>query len=1045
MANWQRLLKFIDDQILTALTLFLLAFIPLYPKLPLFDILPGYIVRVRIEDFLVALALLIWLVWLWRKKVSFGPNPLAKPILIYLTIGVLSMISAVFVTQTVPFQLLHVGKMFLHFLRRVEYFSLFFIFYSTIKSFRQVKVYLAVFILTILGVTVYGFGQKYLYWPAFSTMNREFSKGWMLYLTEHARVLSTFGGHYDLAAFIMMALITLWSLFFEVKQWLKRLGIFLLLTGAFWILILTASRTSFLAYIGGISILAFLWMFRKGVGWGMTRGLAVIFLSIIVMLSFGDLSDRFTRILRLDERLGGIKELVLRPLGSLPKDKAVFLGDELSQVTSKSDQQPTTVKPGTGPVPADVDTNVPIYIEQDLPGGGKRYVARPRTYSATALRFDLSTGIRLDTLWPRAWNAFLKNPLLGTGYSTLTKEQVTDFTEAESTDNDYLRALGETGFLGFASFGLILGTIVWVIMKSLGGIKDNLSFSLAVGLTAIIFGLLVNAVYIDVFEASKVAFSFWALTGILLGMIKVQKEKIEAEREPLRLRFNFKENLNRFLAFMKTDKPWLFIIILVAVFLRTYKLDNPIADWHSWRQADTSAVTRNFVKEGRLNFLYPTYDDLSSVASGKPNPRGLRYVEFPLYNASTYIFKKFFPEGSLEEGGRQVSILFSLLSLIFIFLLTRKYWGRRTAYLSAIFFAVLPYNIYYSRVILPEPMMVSLSLGMIYFFDKWLEKNLILNTKYLILSILFAAGALLVKPYAAFLFLPMIYLAWHTLGWQMFKKRSLYIYGLLVIAPFIWWRWWISHFPEGIPAFTWLLNGDGIRFKGAFFWWIFSERLGKLILGVWGLPLFILGILLKPKGKEGWFFHWWLLAVLVYLIVFATGNVRHDYYQILTIPIIVIFLAKGVEFLLVEGRRFFTLATSYLILATSIVFMLAFGWYQVRDYFNINHPEIVEAGKVLDSVAPRKALVIAPYDGDTAFLYQTNRAGWPLMEGSLEKMIKMGADYYVSVRDDELTRSLVTQIKAALAAQLPPPYKLVKEAPNFVVIQLVPDYELPKD
>ena len=61
-----------------------------------------------------------------------------------------------------------------------------------------------------------------------------------------------------------------------------------------------------------------------------------------------------------------------------------------------------------------------------------------------------------------------------------------------------------------------------------------------------------------------------------------------------------------------------------------------LADWHSWRQADTSAVTRNYVKHG-INILYPTYDDLSNVASGKDNPRGLRFVEFPLYNVASII------------------------------------------------------------------------------------------------------------------------------------------------------------------------------------------------------------------------------------------------------------------------------------------------------------------------------------------------------------------------------------------------------------------------
>ena len=37
-----------------------------------------------------------------------------------------------------------------------------------------------------------------------------------------------------------------------------------------------------------------------------------------------------------------------------------------------------------------------------------------------------------------------------------------------------------------------------------------------------------------------------------------------------------------------------FLILLVGLLLRLYRFDNPIADWHSWRQADTSAVSRNF-------------------------------------------------------------------------------------------------------------------------------------------------------------------------------------------------------------------------------------------------------------------------------------------------------------------------------------------------------------------------------------------------------------------------------------------------------------------
>ena len=54
-------------------------------------------------------------------------------------------------------------------------------------------------------------------------------------------------------------------------------------------------------------------------------------------------------------------------------------------------------------------------------------------------------------------------------------------------------------------------------------------------------------------------------------------------------------------------------LMLIAGFtVRLYKVENPIADWHSWRQADTSSVSRNFAKDG-INMLRPTYDDISSI------------------------------------------------------------------------------------------------------------------------------------------------------------------------------------------------------------------------------------------------------------------------------------------------------------------------------------------------------------------------------------------------------------------------------------------------
>jgi uncharacterized membrane protein len=154
--------------------------------------------------------------------------------------------------------------------------------------------------------------------------------------------------------------------------------------------------------------------------------------------------------------------------------------------------------------------------------------------------------------------------------------------------------------------------------------------------------------------------------------------------------------------------PLLIGIVFLGLFLRLYKINTDLLDWHSWRQADTASVTREFTKKS-LNPLYPTYHDLSSIPSGLDNPNGYRMVEFPIYNLLVAIILKSVPSLPLVPTSRVVSVLFSLGTIISLFFLARSYFGKKVGYLTAFFFAVIPYSIYYSRTILPEPMMVFMS------------------------------------------------------------------------------------------------------------------------------------------------------------------------------------------------------------------------------------------------------------------------------------------------------------------------------------------------
>ncbi|MCX6705577.1 MAG: glycosyltransferase family 39 protein [Candidatus Woesebacteria bacterium] len=435
------------------------------------------------------------------------------------------------------------------------------------------------------------------------------------------------------------------------------------------------------------------------------------------------------------------------------------------------------------------------------------------------------------------------------------------------------------------------------------------------------------------------------------------------------------------------------LLLILGFLVRLYKINNPIADWHSWRQADTASVTRNYVNLG-LNLLYPKYHDISKIQTGYFNKEGLRLVEFPVFNLFHYLLVKMLPNFSFDALGRLTSVIFSVFSAFFLFLIGKRYLGKWGGLLSCFFFLFLPFNIYFSRVILPEPLCVFFSLFSLWLFIRYIDSEKVL---YLFSSGIIFSLALLIKPFALFYAFPMVYLALSKYGIKKIVATpklliNFLIFVDLVVIPLLLWRSWIGKHPEGIPYFTWAFNGDFIRFRPAFWRWIFGERIGRLILGIWGLIPFVLGVIVKKKNYFGLSL---MLGALIYVAIVATASVRHDYYQILIIPPICLLAAEGS--LALWQNNIFNKWLARPILIFSIVLGLGMGWYQVKEYYKIDHPEIIAAGQAVNTLTPKDALVIAPYNGDTAFLYQTKRWGWPVVDDSIENIIKLGATVYVSV------------------------------------------------
>jgi len=466
---------------------------------------------------------------------------------------------------------------------------------------------------------------------------------------------------------------------------------------------------------------------------------------------------------------------------------------------------------------------------------------------------------------------------------------------------------------------------------------------------------------------------------------------------------------------------FLLVLMLLAGFaVRLYKIDNPVADWHSWRQADTASVSKIYVEKG-IDLLYPRYHDVSNVQTGYFNPEGYRYVEFPIFNYFHAMGYKLFTQIPFDVWGRLISVFSALFTAYFLFEIGKREFNKWVGLLSAFFYLLLPFNVYFTRVILPDPMSVMFGVGSVFFFVLFCQNKK--NYNLILSSITFGLG-MLVKPHAVFFALPIIFLAFKYFKLsEMFKNKWFFIAVNLALIPFLLWRVWVYQegLLRGIAHWEWAFNGNGIRFKPSFFRWIFDERLGQLILGVWGILPFGYGALAGKKLIN--VVHAFLAGALLYVVVFATANVTHDYYQVFIVPAVSLALGLGVYSLWTS--KFISPVASKFVVIFSVGMMFLMSFYNTRVNYKINDTGILLAGKEVDALIPKEAWVIAPYNGDTTFLYQTNRFGWPVITGSIDDLIGLGADYYVSVN---LTDKDTIEFRNR--------FQTLKETDRYIIIDL---------
>ena len=510
----KKIRSYVSENSLFLLMLFFLAFIPLYPKLPILDLKHTW-VYIRIEDFLIAFTWIIFLIQLIRKKATLR-TPLTAPIIVFWLIGALATLHGVL------FLFPHLEGLFpqiavLHYLRRIEYLSLFFLAFSAMRNKNYLTPVVITITSTLIIVVLYGIGQRIFGFPAFLTMNEEFAKGIPLRLSPQGRIPSTFAGHYDLAAYLLLMIPIMGSLVFGFRKlWQK--GIFLIAgTGGLVLLMMTQSRVSFAVYLLSITFLLFLLKRKLFI-------IPVLILSIMLAQSFDGLSSRlastFTQVdLAVDSRTG-------KPIGIVSEG-----GQESGQIViedmqSNGENLPQGSKYINIPNGSGSKFTSEIIYKKLKPGSQEQQVISKsgEIIVKKAFAYDVSFTTRFQGQWPRALEALQRNFLLGSGYSSVNL----------ATDNNYLRILGETGVAGLLAF-LGIFTIFGIYIKSIAStITETRTRTFIYGVTSGVLGLGLNAILIDVFEASKVAFTLWPIIGITLGLLVLHQKKPISIRSELR-------------------------------------------------------------------------------------------------------------------------------------------------------------------------------------------------------------------------------------------------------------------------------------------------------------------------------------------------------------------------------------------------------------------------------------------------------------------------------------------------------------------------------
>lgn len=493
---------------------------------------------------------------------------------------------------------------------------------------------------------------------------------------------------------------------------------------------------------------------------------------------------------------------------------------------------------------------------------------------------------------------------------------------------------------------------------------------------------------------------------------------------------------------------WLLLILLLGLYFRLQYLTSPLADAHSWRQVTNADIARNFAEQS-LNIFHPR------VNWGGPSDAFVG-MEFPLLQWLGGF--AFLASDRPELILRLIALAFSMATIVALYGLGARLFGRPVGRAAAFLLAISPSAIFFGRAFISDTPMLCFSVFAVWGFALYVDTG---KTSALVWGTAAAALACLVKVPAVVIFTPIALLGLHARRWAVFRDYRLIGGMAITLLLTIAWYWHadVLYHRTGLGQAIWHPSGAyGAEIAAAagqmetiYHWSTLTqlrdvEFYREMVQRLWSLHLTPAGFVLalfalvalwnRPRRLvvDGW-----LATVILLILVSAEGNKHHEFHQLPLLPpaALLFGLAAWPAFdgEWIRARAGHAVAIALVVASLAAVAQLAFTSSGVipllfrPDHLNFR---VINAGKAIDAAIGKDELLMTvdyPRFGANSpiLLYRAHRRGWSFDLDSVtphvlrQLRVRHGARYFATLiwsdlvqKQPELARYLEAQRRIAL-------------------------------